>query len=164
MRGRRKGAEIDFLKEEIARGFIRLAALNLKGRPAAADLAAVAEVWVGLLRQRNTVWDEERDRARIQAAFTQIALNSSDWPNPRDLIHHLPPLPEQRKLVHKHPPTASGKAALARIQQIIDQALHDAPLVQTDWIHGHRSRTADECKRIYAARQHNKGQHDEPTD
>ena len=152
------------MKEEIARGFIQLATLNLKGRPAAADLAATAEVWVGLLRQRNTVWDAERDRARIQAAFTQIALGSGDWPNPRDLLNHLPPLPEQAKLTHNTPPTAEGKAALARMQQIIDHALHDAPLMQTDWINGQRSRTPDECKRIYAARQHNKGQHDEPTD
>ena len=152
------------MKEEIARGFIQLATLNLKGRPAAADLVATAEVWVGLLRQRNVVWDAERDRARIQAAFTQIALGSGDWPNPRDLLHHLPPLPEQAKLTHNTPPTAEGKAALARMQQIIDHALHDAPLMQTDWINGQRSRTADECKRIYAARQHKKGQHDEPTD
>ena len=152
------------MKEEIARGFIQLATLNLKGRPAAADLVATAEVWVGLLRQRNVVWDAERDRARIQAAFTQIALGSGDWPNPRDLLNHLPPLPEQAKLTHNTPPTAEGKAALARMQQIIDHALHDAPLMQTDWINGQRSRTPDECKRIYAARQHNKGQHDEPTD
>ena len=152
------------MKEEIARGFIQLATLNLKGRPAAADLVATAEVWVGLLRQRNVVWDAERDRARIQAAFTQIALGSGDWPNPRDLLNHLPPLPEQAKLTHNTPPTAEGKAALARMQQIIDHALHDAPLMQTDWINGQRSRTPDECKRIYAARQHNKGQRDEPTD
>ena len=91
-----------WLKKAIAQGFMMLAALNLKGRPASADLTAVAELWLGILSGRP--WQPEQDGIRIQAAFRAIAASSSEWPNPADLIKHLPP-PEIRmvpKLEKKH--------------------------------------------------------------
>ena len=77
-----------WLKKAIAQGFMMLAALNLKGRPASADLTAVAELWLGILSGRP--WQPEQDGIRIQAAFRAIAASSSEWPNPADLIKHLP--------------------------------------------------------------------------
>ena len=90
-------AKNNWLKKVIAQGFMMLAALNLKGRPASADLTAVAELWLGILSGRS--WQPEQDGIRIQAAFRAIAASSSEWPNPADLIKHLPP-PEIR-MVHE---------------------------------------------------------------
>ena len=115
-----------WLKKAIAQGFMMLAALNLKGRPASADLTAVAEL-------------------------------SSEWPNPADLIKHLPP-PEIRmvpKLEKKHRPTEYGKAQAAKLKQTLS-LLESSPCMNRDWIHGPRHRSVDECKRIYAERQKGK--------
>ena len=132
----------NWLKREIAQGFMMLAALNLKGRPASADLTAVAKLWHGILGSR--IWQPERDTARIKAAFLTIAATSSEWPNPSDLIRHLPPEDVRMvpKLEKKHRPTEYGKAQAAKLR---------------DWIHGPRHRSVDECKRIYAERRKGKG-------
>ena len=60
-------ANNSWLKKAIAQGFMMLAALNLKGRPASADLTAVAELWLGILSGRS--WQPEHDGIRIQAAL-----------------------------------------------------------------------------------------------
>ena len=51
--------QYEWLKKEIAKGFMLLSALNLKGRPAAKDLTAVAQVWYGLLLKQK--WQPDRD-------------------------------------------------------------------------------------------------------
>ena len=145
-----------WLKKAIAQGFMMLAALNLKGRPASADLTAVAELWLGILSGRP--WQPEQDGIRIQAAFRAIAASSSEWPNPADLIKHLPP-PEIRmvpKLEKKHRPTEYGKAQAAKLKQTLS-LLERFPCMDRDWIHGPRHRSVDECKRIYAERRKGKG-------
>ena len=113
------GENNSWLKREIAQGFVMLAALNLKGRPASADLTAVAELWLGILGGRS--WQQEHDGIRIQAAFRAIAASSSEWPNPADLIKHLPP-PEVRmvpRLEKKHQPTEYGKAQSAKLKKMV---------------------------------------------
>ena len=145
-----------WLKKAIAQGFMMLAPLNLKGRPASADLTAVAELWLGILSGRS--WQPEQDGIRIQAAFRAIAASSSEWPNPADLIKHLPP-PEIRmvpKLEKKHRPTEYGKAQAAKLKQTLS-LLESSPCMNRDWIHGPRHRSVDECKRINAERQKGKG-------
>lgn len=142
--------ENDWLKKEIAKGFMLLSALNLKGRPAAKDLTAVAEVWYGLLAKQQ--WQPERDIPRFQTAFENIAATQTEWPNPADLMKHLPPLPvvlNPRKLEAKHIQTAFGHEQIAALKQY----LRNAPCMNQDWIHGQPHRSVDECKRIYAARQ-----------
>ena len=142
--------ENDWLKKEIAKGFMLLSALNLKGRPAAKDLTAVAEVWYGLLAKQQ--WQPERDIPRFQTAFETIAATQTEWPNPADLMKHLPPLPvvlNPRKLEAKHIQTAFGHEQIAALKQY----LRNAPCMKQDWIHGQPHRSVDECKRIYAARQ-----------
>lgn len=149
------GGNNSWLKKAIAQGFMMLAALNLKGRPASADLTAVAELWLGILSGRS--WQPEHDGIRIQAAFRAIAASSSEWPNPADLIKHLPP-PEIRmvpKLEKKHRPTEYGKAQAAKLKQTLS-LLESSPCMDRDWIHGPRHRSVDECKRINAARQKGK--------
>lgn len=147
------GSSNDWLRQAIGQGFMMLSSLNLKGRPAAADLKAVAQVWYGLLLKHE--WQPERDRERIQAAFENIAVNQTEWPNPADLMKHLPPLPvvlNPRKLEAKHIQTAFGHEQIAALKQY----LRNAPCMKQDWIHGQPHRSVDECKRIYAARQKEK--------
>lgn len=145
----------NWLKQEIAQGFMMLAALNLKGRPASADLTAVAKLWHGILGGR--IWQPERDAARIKAAFLNIAATSSEWPNPSDLIRHLPPEDVRivPRLEKKHRPTGYGKTQAAELKKIVGR-LENAPCMDRDWIHGPRHRSVDECKRIYAERQKGK--------
>lgn len=144
-----------WLKREIAQGFMMLAALNLKGRPASADLTAVAKLWHGILGRR--IWQPERDAARIKAAFLTIAATSSEWPNPSDLIRHLPPedIRMVPRLEKKHRPTEYGINQMGELKKIVGR-LKNAPCMDRDWIHGPRHRSVDECKRIYAERQKGK--------
>ena len=103
-----------WLKKAIAQGFMMLAALNLKGRPASADLTAVAELWLGILSGRS--WQPEQDGIRIQAAFRAIAASSSEWPNPADLIKHLPP-PEISAEIGKEAPSDRIRQSTGRQTQ-----------------------------------------------
>lgn len=138
----------NWLKKAIAQGFMMLAALNLKGRPASADLTAVAELWLGILSGWS--WQPEQDEIRIQAAFRDIAASSSEWPNPADLIKHLPP-PEIRmmpRLEKKHRPTEYGKTQSAELKKMVGR-LKNAPCMNRDWIHGPGHRSVDECLKIY---------------
>lgn len=147
-----KEKEVSWLKKEISAGFMLLSALNLKGRPASADLTAVAKIWYGLLLKQQ--WQPERDIPRIRAAFEAIAATSTEWPNPAEFKRHLPE-PEIRmvpRLDKKHQATAYGKAML----EAVKGRLKDAPVMNRDWIHGPHHRTVEECKRIYAARQKGK--------
>lgn len=144
-----------WLKKAIAQGFMMLAALNLKGRPASADLTAVAELWLGILSGRS--WQPEQDEIRIQAAFRDIAASSSEWPNPADLIKHLPP-PEIRmvpRLEKKHHPTEYGKAQSAELKKLTGR-LKKAPCMDRDWIYGPRHRSVEECLKIYNERKKEK--------
>ncbi|STZ76313.1 hypothetical protein [Bergeriella denitrificans] len=143
----------DWLKQEIARGFTLLAALNLKGRPAAKDLTAVAQVWHGLLMKQE--WQPKRDIPRIRAAFEAIAATSVEWPNPADLGKHLPPIAVRMvpRLEKKHVQTPYAAEMVAKIKS----RLKNAPALNRDWMHAPKSRTVDECKRIYAERQKEKG-------
>ena len=79
----------NWLKKEIAQGFTMLAALNLKGRPAAADLKPVAILWLKILSRRQ--WQFERDAPRVRSAFEKLAAESNEWPNPADFTRALPP-------------------------------------------------------------------------
>ena len=145
--------ENDWLKKEIAKGFMLLSALNLKGRPAAKDLTAVAEVWYGLLAKQQ--WQPERDIPRFQTAFETIAATQTEWPNPADFVKFLPTVPVNMvpKLEKKHVTTEYGKAQIEILKRhFAELKTKNAPCMNRDWIHGQPHRSVDECKRIYAAR------------
>lgn len=147
-------AQNDWLKKEIAKGFMLLSALNLKGRPAAKDLTAVAEIWYGLLNKQE--WQPQRDIARFQTAFETIATTQTEWPNPADFVKFLPTVPVKMvpKLEKKHVRTEYGKEQMEILKQKMSELkTKNAPCMNRDWIHGPRHRTVDECKRIYAERQ-----------
>ena len=76
------GKNNSWLKREIAQGFVMLAALNLKGRPASADLTAVAELWLGILGGRSwqlehkrqlTPEEKARGRENLKKLYQKIA-------------------------------------------------------------------------------------------
>ncbi|UOO82781.1 hypothetical protein LVJ83_04765 [Uruburuella testudinis] len=146
---------LNWLKQAIAQGFVMLAALNLKGRPAAADLKAVAVLWFNILKRHD--WQPERDVARIQTAFETIAATAGEWPNPKDLTDALPAAPVKMvpKLEKKHRPTEHGRQQLTTLKQKLAE-LKTAPCMNRDWIHGQPHRTVDECKQIYAMKQQKK--------
>ena len=64
----------DWLRQELAAGFAELAAMNLQGRPAAADMAVVAERWEKRLLEQQ--WAEEFDRSRFQTALRALQSGS----------------------------------------------------------------------------------------
>lgn len=142
----------DWLKQEIAKGFMLLSALNLKGRPAAKDLTAVAQVWHGLLKKQE--WQPQRDTARFQTAFETIAATQTEWPNPADFVKFLPIIPVKMvpRLEKKHVRSEFVAAGLKELRK----RLADAPCLNRDWIHGQSHRSVDECKRIYAMKQRKK--------
>lgn len=147
--------EHDWLKQAIAQGFMLLSSLNLKGRPAAADLKAVAQVWYGLLSKRQ--WQLPRDAARVKAAFETIAATRTEWPNPADFVSLLP-APEikmVKRLEKKHVQTAYGRQQAEALRQKLAE-LKNAPCMNRNWIHGQPHRSVEECKRIYAMKQRKK--------
>lgn len=84
-----------FLRPLIAAGLAKLAVLNLPGRPAAADLVAVANVWLESLLRHRSDWNALDDSVRIERAFCHLIDHADTWPNPRDLIRVLPPRPDR---------------------------------------------------------------------
>lgn len=147
----------NWLKKEIAKGFMLLSALNLKGRPAAKDLTAVAEVWYGLLNKQE--WQPQHDIARFQTAFETIAITQTEWPNPADFVKFLPTMPVKMvpKLEKKHVRTEYGREQMEILKQKMSELkTKNAPCMNRDWIHGPRHRSVDECIQIYAARQKDK--------
>ena len=111
----------DGLRRHLAAGFAVLAAGNLKGRPAAQDMAAVAEIWAQQIESRET-WYEDTDPARFQAAFKQLAAQAAEWPNVRDLLQILPPrLIPRPSLPQPAPDREKGRQEIAKIKQIFNQ-------------------------------------------
>lgn len=110
----------DWLKQELAAGFAELAAMNLQGRPAAADLAVVASRWEKRLRER-TQWAEEYDRMRFQTAFAALQ-NGSEWPNVTDFIRNLPPRLIPREMLDKPKPDRErGRAEMEKVKESLKQ-------------------------------------------
>lgn len=109
------------MRRHLAAGFAVLAAGNLKGRPAAQDMAAVAEIWAQQIESRES-WHEDTDPARFQAAFKQLSAQTSEWPNVRDLLQILPPrLIPRQSLPQPAPDREKGRQEMAKIKQIFNQ-------------------------------------------
>lgn len=111
----------DWIKQEIAAGFSVLSAMNLKGRPAAPDLAVVAELWVQRLQGRDEKPVEQFDRVRFQTAFKALQ-DAAEWPNVADLIRNLPPRLIPRAMLEKpKPDRAKGREELEKVKQIFNK-------------------------------------------
>jgi len=86
-----------WLDAVIAEGLAALAVLRLPGCPAADTINLTADIWGrALMAVPHLVWDEHRDRARLQAAFARLCIECDEWPGPKQLLRWLPerePLP-----------------------------------------------------------------------
>ena len=117
-----KWAGNDWLRQEIAAGFAVLSAANLKGRPAAQDLAVLAGLWETRLLERivaveGTQFAEELDRPRIQTAFKALR-DVAEWPNVIDLIRNLPPRMIPRAMLERpKPDRAKGREEMEKVKQ-----------------------------------------------
>ena len=109
----------DWLRQELAAGLAKLSAMNLQGRPAAQDLAVVANLWLERLEKREK-WVAEFDRSRLQTAFR--ALQDTDkWPNAGDLIRNLPPRMIPRSMLEKpKPDRAKGREEMRKVRQSLN--------------------------------------------
>ncbi|MCS4534270.1 hypothetical protein [Neisseria montereyensis] len=145
----------DNLHNAVVDGLTMLLALRLTGTPAVDTVQATAQAWSVALAHGKQ-WDEAQDIKRIQTAFVVLSGQAKRWPSPSDLLDCMPPRPERLKLEYRHQPTPAQKAAAKQVMAQINAALAKAPCMQRDWIHGPRSRSVDECRRIYAARQKGK--------
>ncbi|OSI25089.1 hypothetical protein [Neisseria dumasiana] len=138
------------LHNAVIDGLTLILALRLPGTPASDTIQATAQAWSVALAAGKT-WDAEQDIPRILTAFAVLSAQTDRWPAPRDLLGCLPPRPERLKLEHRHRPSekekAAAQAALARINAILAKA----PCSNRNWMYPPRSRSVEECKRIYEA-------------
>lgn len=142
----------DELHNAVLDGLTLLLALRLPGAPAADTALATAEAW-GIALATGRRWEVAQDLPRINKAFQTLAATADKWPPPKALIDALPPPPERLKLEHKHNPTPEQKAVAAKFLKEMKEQLKKTTLFETQWIHGQKHRSVEECKRIYAERQ-----------
>lgn len=140
------------LHNAVIDGLTMLLALRLTGTPAMDTVVATAQAWSKVLAFGRD-WDEEQDVARFQAGFLQLAAVIDRWPAPKDLLDKLPPRPERMKLEYKHDPSPAERAAAKEFIRSMKSKLAGAHCFNTDWIRPQRSRSVEECKRIYQANQ-----------
>lgn len=98
-----------FLRPLIAQGLAKLSVLNLPSRPAAADLVAVADVWMESLLRYRKDWRADLDAKRIEQAFCYLIDHAEQWPNPRDLIRAMAPRPQPPQKQLPTPPVSPEK-------------------------------------------------------
>lgn len=111
----------DWLRQEIAAGFAAMAAMGIKGRPAAQDMAAVAALWQARIAEHLQLHNgnpvAEFDRWRIQTAFKALQ-DVDEWPNAAELIRNLPPRMIPRKMLEAPPPDrAKQRAHMEKLKQ-----------------------------------------------
>jgi hypothetical protein len=81
-------------------GLLMLTPLSLPFQPGPDMIQATAMAWTYVLR-RHGLDDAHRDTPRVIAAFQSLMDTCYQWPAPRALLDHLPPLP--RPYFHKLP-------------------------------------------------------------
>ena len=143
------------LHNAVIDGLTMLLALRLTGTPAMDTVVATAQAWSKVLAFGRD-WDEEQDEARFQTGFLRLASEVDRWPAPKDLLSKLPPRPERLKLEYQHNPTPAERVAAKAFVSSMRSKLAGAPCFNSDWIRPQRSRSVEECKRIYQANQKGK--------
>lgn len=107
-----------WLKLEIRDGLMRLAMLNLRGRPAMSDLPQVAQIWLESICRRAHF--QPGDAPRVRAGFAHLIDTAEEFPLPADLLRAIPP-PEPAPRLNPPPLTPEEKAQnLRQIRRIIE--------------------------------------------
>lgn len=86
-----------WFQHTLATGLQRLAAVALPAAPQGEALGLACAVWIDVLWQRRT-WYEDTDPARLAEAFADLAASARRWPAPVELLDHLPARPQPRAL------------------------------------------------------------------
>ena len=114
----------DWAKQEIASGFVLLAALNLPNRPAAQDMPVVAEIWYRQLKEKNEIVSPEYDPIRIQTGF-KVLQAAETWPHPAELLRNLPPRMIPRAMLAKPAPDKEkGRQKMAEVKDVLNKKGH----------------------------------------
>jgi hypothetical protein len=112
-------ADSDWVVAEIADGIQKLLTLGLEGQPASELMRGTVMAWAEAITF-NRELDREVDAQRFRAAFVILMRDSRRWPTPRQFLDALPPRPQRAALPPRAPSEAEAKAALARIDELLD--------------------------------------------
>lgn len=116
-----------WLKNALIDGVQLLYSLALPGSPAGEVLPLTAQGWIEVLRRCHR-WNEGRDAARIQPAFIALAGAVDRWPAPKQLLDHLPPVPETPAVTYVPPPiTPERRAAFQEMRRRVTDRLTATP-------------------------------------
>lgn len=91
---------MQWMKEEIERGFQQLLCLGLERQPALDILAGTVLAWMTAITH-NRVWDQHLDAPRFSEAFRTMMVSRTSWPAPKDFLEALPPRPQMEALPAK---------------------------------------------------------------
>lgn len=95
-------------------GFQKLLCLGLDRTPATDLIDGTVLAWSEVMQQGN-VWDQQRDTARIRAAFVTLAGTRTTWPAPRDFLAALPASVPQKALPSKPSDPERAKRIIAEL-------------------------------------------------
>lgn len=118
-------AGIDLIRREIAGGLATLSTMNLKGRPAAADLPVLAGLWEKRLQEKivlgeGTQISEKLDAPRIKAAFAALR-DVVEWPNVIDLLRNMPPRMMPREMLDgPAPDRGKGREEVRKLKKVLN--------------------------------------------
>lgn len=105
----------------ILTGLQKLYTLHLDGTPSREVIPGTALFWVEVLTA-DRVWDESRDRPRLEAAFAILGRTRERWPAPAHLLAALPKPEEQRRLGKPAPDPERARAAIAEAADLLSGA------------------------------------------
>ncbi|NJA04186.1 hypothetical protein HC024_00295 [Methylococcaceae bacterium WWC4] len=117
-------ADLDWLRQAVAKGLSGLVVLHLDGGPSAETVAHTAGVWFHVMRAWPITWDEGLDRPRLRIAFTALASQAKRWPAPAELRALLPAREyPQPALPNEYPEDKAKRnlVALSVVQQLAEE-------------------------------------------
>jgi len=115
--------ETDWYANEIIDGLTKLLSLSLDHCPASDLVQITAATWIDATTD-GYAWEQQRDTARIRAAFTTLARTVRRWPQPRDFLDALPRI-EQRAIGYEVKPVTreEADARMAQIRRLLNEPM-----------------------------------------
>lgn len=101
----------DWMRDEILAGFQQLVCLGLERQPARDLMPGTVMAWVAALN-RNRVWDQALDTARLREGFLTMMAERVTWPSPKEFVESLPGRPEMVALPPKVSDPEKAKAII----------------------------------------------------
>lgn len=107
----------DVLRKAIAGGFTQMAMGNMRGKPAAVDMAIIAEQWLQRLLEKES-FIAELDVPRLQTAFTTLR-DAAEWPNVTVFMKLMPPRLFPRTMIEQKVERSDATAEIASLKEIL---------------------------------------------